>query len=267
MDGMIKLVADALDLDAPPAKGSDIVVGQECAATNTFLQLLALAARSHQTRRQEQGQEQRPSSTTGKNDDLRHQLWAGLSEAKEGSRSRAVTVAASADGVRWEEADFRVRRGGEGEGGGGGGDEAGDNRRCSAGGNKSHAAGTLSLRRCTPTAVRCRHLRLTSTATGRGKAFAAAPTPATATLAGAAAPDATPTAPAFGPGPSTSDNGSAIGNACNRLNALRVRILGAGAVAEKKGSLGEGRAPRVAVVADAGGPKDGNGELGRKDGE
>lgn len=34
MDSIARLVADAFDLETPPAKGSDIVVGQECAATN-----------------------------------------------------------------------------------------------------------------------------------------------------------------------------------------------------------------------------------------
>ncbi len=267
MDGMVRLVADALELAAPPAKGSDIVVGQECAATNTFLQLLALAARAHHTRRQKQGQGQgqRPCSTNGEGDGLRHQRWAGLSEAQEGSRSRAVTVAASADGARWEEVGFRVRWGGEGEGGGD--DEAEGNRRRSAGGSKSRAAGTLSLRPCTPTAVRCRHLRLTSAATGRGKSLTVAPTTAVGTVAGAAAPDETPAAPAFGPGPSTPGNGSAVGNTCTRLNALRVWILGAGAGADRKEPLGAGRAQRVVGAADAGDGENGNGELGRKSGE
>lgn len=34
MDNMAELVAAALGLETPPAKGCDIVVGQECTATN-----------------------------------------------------------------------------------------------------------------------------------------------------------------------------------------------------------------------------------------
>lgn len=37
MDLAAKLVADELGLETPPAKGSDIVVGQECTATNKWV--------------------------------------------------------------------------------------------------------------------------------------------------------------------------------------------------------------------------------------
>lgn len=236
MDGMVRLVVDALGLQAPPAKGSDIVVGQECAATNNFLQLLALAAHSHHTQ-----QQRHQTCGTGDHDDnLRNQVWATQTIA---AQKRGVAVATSEDGVTWEETEFFRQRGGSGD------ETADENNKSKISGGDGGGAGTLALTAATPAAAR--YLRLTSTAEGccvkqAGKGNTATPssTALATTVAG------TPAAPAFGPGYSTSGHGNEARNTNTALRAFRVRIVGVGPGGEAHTS--KGRMRGVAGEADRG---------------
>lgn len=255
MDGMVQLVVDTLGLETRPAKGSDIVVGQECAATNRFLQLLALAAhrhqqkaREHQFNEREQGQQQ-VWDTSGDDRESR-QRWAELTARKK----VLLAAATSEDGVAWEEVVFV---GPVGDDGGGGGETAGKNN--ISGG----CGGTTNLTlQATTAAVRCRHLRLTLPTGGWGggttKNSNIGTTNASdgiATDRGFPNTDIPPAAPAFDPGTPTSERGASPRNtAVARLSAFRVRVVGPG----------RGRGAKAAeggpFVASGAGRDDGAGE-------
>lgn len=233
MDGMIQLVVDTLGLETRPAKGSDIVVGQECTATNKFLQLLALAAHCHQqkcreqqTHELEQGQQQVWS--TGGDDGESWKRWAELTAGKH----VALAAATSEDGVTWEEVVF-VGRGGDG----------GEPAENINGGGRNN----LKLKPATTT-VRCRHLRLTSPTGGRGSGTTkpcnigtTSNTSAASTPRGFSNIETIPAAPAFDPGTPTSEHGANSGStAVVGLNAFRVRVLGAGEDRDTKAAGGSG---------------------------
>eukprot|EP00903_Cladosiphon_okamuranus_P015598 g14403.t1 len=216
MDGMVRLVVDALGLQAPPAKGSDIVVGQECTATNRFLQLLALAAHSHQKRQQQQSQQPQSCGTGDQEEDLRNQVWATQTTA---AQARVVAVATSEDGVTW--VDMELFR----HGGGSGDETADENEKSNRNSDSDRGADTLALTAASPPATR--YLRLASPAEGYnvnpiGTTATAKPGNTTLTTATAAAP----AAPAFGPDYSTSEHGNESGNTNTNASAFRVRVVG-----------------------------------------
>ena len=232
MDGMVRLVVDALGLQAPPAKGSDIVIGQECQATNRFLQLLALVAHSHQTQQQQRPQD---GDTCDQDDNLRNQVWAAQTKAVQ---PPVVAVAASKDGTTWEEVEvFRQ-----------GSDETADESNKSKNSGITSGADTLALTAANPTATR--YLRVAAPAEGcginpTGKSTAATPRSTTVTTAAAAA---TPAAPAFGPDYSTSEQGGEAGITSTAAKAFRVRIVGVGSISEEH--AGKGRVRGAAGEAD-----------------
>lgn len=246
MDGMIRLVVSALGLQAPPAKGSDIVVGQECAATNRFLQLLALAAHSRQT--QQQQQQPQSCGTDDQDDNLRNQVWATQTTA---AQTRVVAVATSKDGVAWEDMEFFRQ-------GGGNGDESADeDNRSKTNSGSDSGADTIALKAASPTATR--YLRLISPAEGYsinpiGQCTTATPSNTTLTSAAAAAP----AAPAFGPDYSPSEHGNEAGSGNTAVKAFRVRVVGEGSETEVHAAKGRTRG----VTGEADG-RDGEGESGQ----
>lgn len=241
MDGMVRLVVDSLGLQAPPAKGSDIVVGQECAATNRFLQLLALAAHSHRTHREKRQQ----ARGSGDNDDnLRNQAWATQTAAA--AKTYTVAVATSENGVTWEEAEFSRQ-------GGSSGDETADaDNETRHNGDGSHP---LALTAATPTAAR--YLRLTWSAAEsfctqrNGKGAVATPSNPTLTTGAVA----TPAAPAFGPDYSTSEHGAEAGKTNTAVEKIRVTIV----VAESGAEAPDGKS-LVRGVAGGADVRNGEGE-------
>ncbi|CAM9251616.1 unnamed protein product [Scytosiphon promiscuus] len=215
MDGMIKKVVDSLALEARPAKGSDIVMGQECAATNTFLQLLALAARADRDSRETHNQEEEEEEQQQQDS---HRLRSAGEDGprpllgKQAAGARAVVaVATSADGVGWSEADFDVRVAGEVS-------DEGDLAIPVTHSTGCHPRMFLTLRGA-PTATRCRHLRLWWSIGGNGacdsnnnaerEISSSAGTAGARTTPGDRDQTAAHTkhaAPAFGPGSSVSEH-------------------------------------------------------------
>lgn len=225
MDGMIQLVAERLALETRPAKGSDIVVGQECDATNRFLQLLALAARLHQGGEQQQGRQHRTIDRS--DDDSRWQSSRAKQVTEEAAA--AAVVATSFDGVSWEEADFVLLKE----------DEDGTTGHMDNGVVKNSLP-TLTLRVAQAAAVRCRHLRLSwpaksasSSDGGSDNDADTTNTPTSPDQGSDIAASLTHAAPAFDPGASASDHGRGgyrpdAGQLFFGAKAFRVRVVGEG---------------------------------------
>lgn len=226
MDGMIRLVAESLGLEARPAKGSDIVVGQECDATNRFLQLLALAARLHQNReQQQQGQQHRGIEHS--NDDSRRQPRRAKQLAEEAAA--AAVVATSVDGVEWEGADFVALE-----------EDEDDTAGRTDNGVVKGCLPTLTLRVARATAVRCRHLRLSwpaqpasSSNGGSDHDADTTMTPTSPDQGSDTAASITHAAPAFDPGASAPDHVRVgyrpdAGQLAFAVKTFRVRVKGEG---------------------------------------
>lgn len=244
MDGMIKKVVDSLALESRPAKGSDIVVGQECAATNTFLQLLALAARADRDSREDdhEQEQQHPRRLFGAGDDSLQQFL--------GEKAARATVVTSTDGVAWTEADFEVGVVGKAS------DELdhGVSINSAAVGNSTGSGLCLSLRVAARTALRCRHLRLSWPTAGNDNHDGNNINHGTSNNAGTVRTTSAPddgnrmavdinhAAPAFGPGPSVSEHGgrprlcSDAGETSRGYDLLLVRILGGQGTCKNSGA-------------------------------
>ncbi|CAM9798826.1 unnamed protein product [Ectocarpus sp. 4 AP-2014] len=251
MEGMTQLVAESLGLDTRPAKGSDIVVGQECDATNRFLQLLALAARLHQNREEQRGQQHRGIDHT--NDDSRWQPSRAKQLTKE--TAAAAVVATSFDGVSWEEATF-VAFEEDGDGSTGHIDS----------GVVKDSLPSLTLRVARAAAVRCRHLRLSwpakpasSSDDGSDNDVDTTNTPTSPDQASDTAASITHAAPAFDPGASAPDQVRGghrpdAGQLFLGVKAFRVRVVGEGMEsATAARCVGSGRGRILGEEVDEGG--------------
>ncbi|CAB1110575.1 unnamed protein product [Ectocarpus sp. CCAP 1310/34] len=266
MEGMIQLVTKSLGLDTRPAKGSDIVVGQECDATNRFLQLLALAARLHQNCEKQRGQQHRGIDHT--NDDSRWQPSRAKQRTKEAAA--AVVVATSFDGFSWEEATFVAF------------EEDGDETGHIDNGIVKDSLPTLTLRVARAAAVRCRHLRLswpakpTSSSDGGNDNDADTTNiPTSPDQASDTAASITHAAPAFDPGASAPDHvrgsyRSDAGQLFLGAKAFRVRIVGEGVdggTAARRVGNGRGRVLGEEVDGEGGGYRFAGRVKGSREGE